>query len=426
MEELFIKNISLENFKGFEKKEIPFKDRFTVIIGNNGTGKTSILDGLAVAAACYLIPLGGGKKFQRPIAKEEVRVQETEKSVFERVLPCRVSAEGKYGHWERAIENLKYNNTVKGTKQITTISKGAIMAAVEGVRNDILPVFAYHGTGRLWAELNDHVDYKKQGGRTEGYENCFSAKSSSKAFRSWYKTLEKNIDKKDSQELKDRLKLFQDAISSCVDDWDGIYYDFGEDDIIGIKHTDNGDIHMPYRLMSDGYKTMIGLVADIAYRCIKLNPQLGAKAITETPGFVLIDELDLHLHPSWQRNIVKELMTCFPKIQFVATTHSPFIVQSLTKNQVYNLDGKELNAEPNKSSLETNALYMGVKSVMPEYFNDKEKAAEAFYKLLNQDVDNRNEEEANKKVNEYLKYYSDDPAFIAQLKLKMISKYHSK
>ena len=61
-----------------------------------------------------------------------------------------------------------------------------------------MPVFAFHGTGRLWAELNDSVKYIPQGSKIEGYEDCFSAKSSSKSFRNWYKTLEKNIDKKDS------------------------------------------------------------------------------------------------------------------------------------------------------------------------------------------------------------------------------------
>ena len=72
-------------------------------------------------------------------------------------------------------------------------------------------------------------------------------------------------------------------------------------------------------MMSDGYRNMIGMIADIAYRCIKLNPHLGVDALKETNGLVLIDELDLHLHPSWQKAIVHELTTSFPKIQFVAT-----------------------------------------------------------------------------------------------------------
>ena len=61
--------------------------------------------------------------------------------------------------------------------------------------------------------------------------------------------------------------------------------------------------------------------------------------------FVLIDEIDLHLHPRWQRKIIPSLLRAFPKLQFVATTHSPFIVQSLSEGSLLNLDNKEIDAE---------------------------------------------------------------------------------
>lgn len=425
---MFIDKLHIENFKGFSNEELELHDRFTVIIGNNGMGKTTLLEALAIASGCYLIPLGGGKKFQRTINRNEIHKKETEISVFEPQLPCKIEAEGNYGgeriKWTRAIESMSFSNTVKETKSITDISKKELKDAIESNSNTILPVFAFHGTGRLWAELNDSVKYIPQGSKIEGYEDCFSAKSSSKSFRNWYKTLEKNIDKKGSQELQDRLKLFRETIVSCVDDWDGIYYDFAEDDIIGIQHINGKESHMPYRLMSDGYRSMIGMIADIAYRCIKLNPQLGIDTIKKTPGLVLIDEIDLHLHPSWQKNIVKELSTCFPNIQFVATTHSPFVVQSLNSSQLYDLNKKPLMSEPINSSLETNALYMGVDSPKSEFLNKKEKAAFDFYNFLNDDKENKNEAEANKIINKYMIEYCDDPAFIAKLRIEETAKYN--
>jgi hypothetical protein len=83
---------------------------------------------------------------------------------------------------------------------------------------------------------------------------------------------------------------------------------------------------------------MIGMVADIAYRCVTLNPHLNQKALEKTNGLVLIDEIDLHLHPKWQKRVVNDLKKTFPQIQFIATTHSPFIVQSLQSDEVINLD----------------------------------------------------------------------------------------
>ena len=150
-------------------------------------------------------------------------------------------------------------------------------------------------------------------------------------------------------------------------------------------------------------------------------------ALKETEGLVLIDELDLHLHPSWQKGIVAELVECFPKIQFVATTHSPFIVQSLSRNQLINLENEELVNEPHDVSLETNALYMGVKSQRSKVFDEKEKAARDFFSAL--EAYSGTEEEKlhiEELFDSYMQLYSDDPVFVAKLKLAKISKLNSK
>jgi predicted ATP-binding protein involved in virulence len=105
---------------------------------------------------------------------------------------------------------------------------------------------------------------------------------------------------------------------------------------------------IPIDLLSDGFKSMLAMVADIAYRCITLNPHLGEKAL-ESSGVVLIDELDVHLHPNWQQKVAKMLKATFPNIQFIVTTHSPLILHSLElgdriitleDNQVYYHDNK--------------------------------------------------------------------------------------
>ncbi len=80
------------------------------------------------------------------------------------------------------------------------------------------------------------------------------------------------------------------------------------------------------------------MLADISYRAIRLNPHLEQDAAKKTKGIVLIDELDMHLHPKWQRRIVQDLQNAFPDMQFIATTHSPFILQSLESGQVIDLN----------------------------------------------------------------------------------------
>ena len=110
-------------------------------------------------------------------------------------------------------------------------------------------------------------------------------------------------------------------------------------EIVALKTSDGTVI--PFTNLSDGYRNVIKIVLDIATRMCILNPYLKENALTETPGIVIIDELDLSLHPTWQKRIVNILKTLFPKIQFICATHSPFIIQSLENGELFTLDGNE-------------------------------------------------------------------------------------
>lgn len=85
---------------------------------------------------------------------------------------------------------------------------------------------------------------------------------------------------------------------------------------------------IPLSQMSDEYKSTISLIADIAYRMAVLNPQIGSDVINKTDGVILIDEVDLHLHPAWQHRILGDLQEIFPRVQFIVTTHAPAVISS--------------------------------------------------------------------------------------------------
>ena len=92
------------------------------------------------------------------------------------------------------------------------------------------------------------------------------------------------------------------------------------------------------------------MVGDIAYRCIKLNPHLGAKAALETQGVVLIDEVDMHLHPSWQQTVLGQLRQAFPRVQFIVTTHSPQVLSTVKRENIrvigLNREGQTIAEQP--------------------------------------------------------------------------------
>ena len=90
----------------------------------------------------------------------------------------------------------------------------------------------------------------------------------------------------------------------------------------------------PMKELSDGYKNTLSMVADIAYRMAVLNPWLLDDVLKETTGIVLIDEIDLHLHPQWQQRIIGDLRTIFPKVQFIVSTHAPLVINSVKKENL--------------------------------------------------------------------------------------------
>lgn len=130
------------------------------------------------------------------------------------------------------------------------------------------------------------------------------------------------------------LKAVSTAVTSCIPGARDFYFDVSYGHLM-IKLDHEGLV--PFDDLSDGYRNMVGIIADIAHRASRLNPHFGAEAASKTEGIVLIDEIDLHLHPKWQRRVVTDLKEAFPKLQFIVSTHSPFILQSLQPGEVIDL-----------------------------------------------------------------------------------------
>lgn len=98
----------------------------------------------------------------------------------------------------------------------------------------------------------------------------------------------------------------------------------------------DGKISVPFQALSDGYRAFFGWISDFIYHLHVATPM--DQALTETPGLVLVDEVDLHLHPAWQMRVVRTMCEAFPKIQFVFTTHSPLVASSVHRRNLHALD----------------------------------------------------------------------------------------
>jgi predicted ATP-binding protein involved in virulence len=126
---------------------------------------------------------------------------------------------------------------------------------------------------------------------------------------------------------------------------------------------------LPVSQLSDGIRGVVALVADLAFRCVRLNGFYGQFAPEESNGIVLIDEIEQHLHPGWQQRILPALREAFPKIQFIVTTHSPEVLSTVDSQQIRILqDGKCFAAPPGALGAESHRLLhdvLGLKDPRP-------------------------------------------------------------
>ena len=328
-----IDRLTVSNFKKFKEETFEFHRQFTLLVGDNGSGKTAVLDALRIGVGAYLL---GIPHSRAPSIKREYVRRETHRtgefSTFEPITPCVVGCEGQVHLldlcWQRELSSLYGRTNRVGARKLAQCASKHFR---ENKVDASFPLIVSYGTGRLWIEPRTTKHARSavreplgKLSRFEAYRGCLDPAVSSEMLRRWIKKMAL-IAVQEKQSLGSLDGVYS-AIVGCVEGANRALYDFDIDDIaLDFANEER----YPFAFLSDGQRSMAALAADIALRCVQLNPHLAGEAPRETEGVVLIDELDLHLHPNWQRVVVRGLTSLFPKMQFIATTHSPFIVQSL-------------------------------------------------------------------------------------------------
>ncbi|WP_295391440.1 AAA family ATPase [uncultured Thiodictyon sp.] len=352
-----IDRLSVCNFKGFESREFMFHPEFNLIVGTNGTGKTSALDALSVAVGSWFLGVRGTDS--RHIRGSEVLLGDFEHEEigddgerhvgvqWERVYPCEVKAhgwvQGQEINWSRSLNTPNGRTTYGEATDIKRIATEADQAIREG--KDIpLPLISYYGTGRLWQEPRDaflvsdpmKVAAKEDQSRLSGYLNSVDPRLSVTQLTRWI-ARQSWMAYQQQNRVTPVFRAVKEAMVSCIEDAQDLYFDANLGEV--VVAISGGT--QPFSNLSDGQRCMLAMVGDIAQKASKLNPQLGSKVLEQTQGVVLIDELDLHLHPRWQRRVIEDLRRTFPRLQFICTTHSPFLIQSLRSGEeLIMLDGQ--------------------------------------------------------------------------------------
>lgn len=329
-----IEKIDIQNYKCFEQVRISPHPNFNLFVGGNGSGKTALLEAasLSIVISCVgQITNKARTKFPETDDVRTITLNNQQKPQLPLVIECDSIVFEAPTNIRYTINQDLSDEVKEPDKKIIRLIKSKVKESRE-VGSVLFPLFAYYGTGRLWGEDHKAIEFQKQGeGIMMAYPDCLVPDTTSKAFLSWYKTLDDEVRKFNKESDLLFLKVINEAVSSLIPGWESMAFSHAKDDIIGVLDGEFRYFHQ----LSDGYRNTIGMVADMIYRCIQLNPHLGENVLKETSGIVLIDEIDLHLHPIWQSNIISNLLRIFPKVQFFATTHSPTVVANYAKGKLF-------------------------------------------------------------------------------------------
>jgi len=370
--EYHLQNLKLENFRCFDSLEVEFDRYLTVLVADNGVGKTTVLDAAGIALSAFVGAFHNGKR--TGIVRDDVRlaVMRGEILQMEVQFPSVLTCDGVFNdipvEWQRRMNTPHSYNTYKEAKDIISIGEELqAQVADESLQNKpVLPVIAYYGTGRLWNQkkMTKNKSFNAEFyNRTAGYLDCVDPSSSYKYFVDWFRyTSKAHRDLRDQNEERfgvrglemptpyaALLEVVSKAVETCLAHagWRRFRYSSIHEAPV-IEHSEYGLLTVGQ--LSDGLRSMVAMVADLAYRAAQLNAQFKGEAALKTPGIVLIDEVDMHLHPDWQQQVLQQLRQAFPLFQFIVTTHSPQVLSMIHSRNIRllgkNSEGQYLAAQP--------------------------------------------------------------------------------
>ena len=327
-----IKQININNFRGKKNLDINLGSRLTLLVGENGSGKTTILDAIAIGIGAILshLPKVTGITY----TKNDLMQEGERKAPFSRI---KLKANNNI-EWDRTLRRDKSKKTLTkipsalGLSSLRKFIDEKIIDPYNENKDFILPVYSYYGVSRALLDVPlRRRGFPKNHQRFEALENALNSENRFKSAFVWFYNKENEEQRKQKELQSFEYKLPElEAVRKAIET---VFPDIKEPHItlnplrFAVKY--HGEI-LDIMQLSDGYKTLLSLIIDLAARMALANP--GMKNPLETQATVLVDEIDLHLHPKWQQRVIGDLLTVFPQTQFVLTTHSPYIVESINNN----------------------------------------------------------------------------------------------
>lgn len=381
---MHINEVELENFRGASSLCLQLHEQVNVFFGTNGSGKTTVLD----AVAKMLSWIANRAHTPKATAQQVSELDIQNGQHFSKIL-----LKGCYDNQEFLVRLVKSRSGHHPSDIRTGFHIKDLLAKINSFAQENkhqLPLLAYYPVNRAVLDIPLRIRVRHDFGVLDAYEGALTGGVNFRTFFEWFREREdienekiRNFDQCSGNVencLDSQLNAVRAAILVFMPDFNGLTVRRSP---LRMEVTKQGK-KLRVDQLSDGEKCLMAMVGDIARRLAIANPH--RKNPLHSEGIVLIDEIDLHLHPTWQHMIVPQLLQTFPKCQFLISTHSPHVITHVSPNQLFSMNMRKgvLTVEQPRESYGKNAerVYediMGMETTRPK---DVKTAIEKIYNLI--------------------------------------------
>ncbi len=339
---MIVTRLELANLRVIEAAEFHFQPGFNLIVGVNGVGKTSVLDALGVCLS-RIVKYANGLRYRgRMFSLTDVRVGAEALTV-----QSKVQLDGSeytyFAHKPRAVSIPQGKKVGRSREQVydKPMRAGFIgdVPSPLTASEDSRPLAMLFSTRRALISARARSKMASAGGVAAACADTFADRDLQLGeFAAWMRTQQTLAAEQPS--AKHVLAAFGAAVSRFLPEYSDLRVDNGKSPELMINRN---AVPLPIAQLSDGERGTLSMVLDLTRRLAQANPTMKDPA-AEAEAVVLIDEIELHLHPTWQRRIVRNLTETFPKCQFIASTHSPQIIGEVEHDRIQIMANGEVYA----------------------------------------------------------------------------------
>jgi len=335
--------LHLKHFRAADDIEVLFNRRLNVFYGVNGAGKSTILDATAIALSWLANRIRSEKASGRSI--REIDIQNGIRS-------CMISVLGEHADTSFEIHPAKTRKgyAINGSRFAANIRPviEKIQCCLSSECQCNIPLLAYYPVNRVVLDIPLRIKTKHVFERVDAYDGSLTSAANFRTFFEWFRDREdtenallkpilglsaKELNTLDRKKYEDhQLQAVREAIYTFMP---------GFSDLTVQRSPLRMEVKKDKKILqvdqlSDGEKCLMAMMGDIARRLAIANPK-SQNPLKETEGVILIDEIDLHLHPTWQHEVIPRLLKTFPKCQFLISTHSPHVITHVPSESIFAL-----------------------------------------------------------------------------------------